>query len=189
MLDIWAAAILSAGLCAAQQAAPPLPDELMRTSTAPALAAEAPDPLPVKTRLGPSLKKARLQAYDRSGRLLDLQGFLALIGRADRPAAADPERSGVAVTPPDERYSARPVLAQEGGQLTLIWDRLPNIHISLPWPVDEDGFSTVWLDKNGDGYADGDVIAVNEEIAITHYRRLKESLRKHVTEWDPLYKP
>jgi|GEM_PF-1673417 len=164
---------------------------------------------PVPAAAATGRKSVKLIAYDRSGKVLKLQEFLSFIGRADRAGgvgssagagrpdlltagapAADPQLSGIFVAPPDDPAAAsRPVLEQKGELMTLGWEDLPRASLSLPWPVADDGVSTVWADKAGTGFSDGDAVFLNEEIAITQYRRFRESLRKRTADWTPLYKP
>ena len=132
---------------------------------------------------------ARLLAYDRDGKLLDKEGFLALIGRADRKPGAE-QKPPLLVSAPDGLSGGVDFqLAQEGGMLVLRWERLRKVRLSLPWPVEEDGFSTVWADNGGEGYADGAVIALNQDIALTQRRLFAQSWKKRTTDWEPLYKP
>jgi hypothetical protein len=149
-------------------------------------AAAAPSP----GRLGPARKSIKLVVYGPGGKILKLADFLSFIGRADRSDAAGPEFSGIFVAPFDGSGSAsRPALEQRGELIVLSWEKMPRVSLSLPWPVADDGFSTVWADKNGEGFSDGDAVFLNEEIAITQYRRFRESLRKRTSDWTPLYKP
>jgi hypothetical protein len=133
-------------------------------------------------------KSMTIAAYDREGRLLDLPGLLRFIGRADRAGGSDPRLSAIMTASPEDTGYAAAVLEQKGDRLTLAWDRHGRIQLSLPWPVADDGFSTVSADKNGEGFSDGETVSLNEEIAITQYRRFKESLRKRTTDWDPVYR-
>ena len=135
-----------------------------------------------RTAERPSVK---LIAYDPSGKLLGLSELLAFIGRADR----DVRRSGLMATAPDEMSWARCVLSEKDHVPTLSWERFDRIHITLPWPVRDDGFSTVWLDKEGAGFGNGDEVRLNEEIAVTQYRRFKESRERRMNEGTPIYKP
>ena len=126
-------------------------------------------------------------AYDASGRLMKLNELLAFIGRVDRQEGSPP---GIVAYSPDGLLApSKPTLKQEGDMVLLSWEKLPRVHLSLPWPVAEDGFSTIWADKNGEAFVDGDAVFLNEEAAVTQYRLFKESLRKHMTDWDPIYRP
>lgn len=134
-------------------------------------------------------KSIKLVVYDNQGKPLDLHSFLAHIGRADIGQPPDPAAAPISVTSPEGQGApARPVLREENGLILLSWTRLSTIQLSLPWPVDEDGYSTVWADKEKLGYADGAVVMLNEEIAATQYRLFRDSTRKHQTEMQPLYK-
>jgi len=191
---LLAAVLAAAGLPAAGIIAAPadMPASAVAPAAPPDASPRAETPAsaqPLQGRLGPARKSVKLFAYGPSGRLFKLPEFLAFIARGERTDPPDPQLSGMLVTSPDEAASSKPILEQKGEFLTLSWERLPRIHLSLPWPVAGDGFSTVWLDKNGDGYSDGDMVFVNEEIAVTQYRRFKESLRKRATDWNPVYQP
>lgn len=128
-------------------------------------------------------KSVKLIVYDNEGRALDLPGFLRMIGRADQTEPADPARAAVAV-----EGAPKPALREENGIILLEWTRAPTAQLSLPWPIEKDGFSTVWADKEGRGFEPGSTVLLNEEIAITQYRLFRDSLRKHQTEMKPLYK-
>lgn len=134
----------------------------------------------------------RLTAYDPHGRPLDRAGLLAFIGRADRKGSSE-ERPPLMVAAPDGLSGSVAFelsdSEREGGGLVLRWEKLARIRASLPWPVAEDGVSTVWIDNEGEGYADGASALLNEEIAAAQHRRFAASWRKRTTEWDPLYKP
>jgi hypothetical protein len=127
---------------------------------------------------------AKIVAYDSDGRLLDAAKFAAYIGRADK-------RGGPAVWgwSPEGTTGQRPALAQKGDSLMLFWERMPLVTLSLPWPVADDGFSTVLVDRMGRGIANGDTIRLNEEIALTQYRLFKEAWLKHAKDRDPQYAP
>ncbi len=149
------------------------------------ISASASGTVPALTR-----QSIKLIAYDRSGKVLKLPEFLSFIGRADRSPAAGQQLSGIFMAPADDpAASSRPVLEQKGDLMTLTWEKLPRASLSLPWPVADDGFSTVWADKDGAGFSDGDAVFLNEEIAVTQYRRFRESLRKHTSDGTPFYKP
>lgn len=141
---------------------------------------------PAVPRLGSAVK---LVVYDDRGHVMDLPKFLGYIGRADAKSRPDPAHSGIMVTSPDGSAGMKPALTQEGSLILLSWDRLPRVKISLPWPVADDGFSTVWIDKGGEGYRDGDVVYLNEEIATSEYRAFQDALERHEAEMVPAYKP
>lgn len=130
----------------------------------------------------------RIAAYDAQGRQLDLEGLLRHIGRADGKNSRDPKQAPIAVLNDGIPIQAKPRLSQKGADVLLSWDKPARASLSLPWPVAEDGFSTVLIDKEGSGFSDGDVVFLNEQIASTQYRLLRDSLRKHSTEMQPPYK-
>ncbi|MBI5208596.1 MAG: hypothetical protein HY927_01325 [Elusimicrobia bacterium] len=168
---------------AASPAPPPAP------ASAPPLPAATPAeqrPRPVQASAF-STRKIWLTAYDWKGRRMDFNELLKFIGRADaaRSSAAAP---GLAVYAADGLSRApRAELLQAAGGAVLVWDGPEKIQASLPWPVKDDGFSTVWIDKGGTGYADRDTIILNEEIAQTQHRLLKESIRRRAYEFKPPY--
>ncbi|MBI3551482.1 MAG: hypothetical protein HY077_03105 [Elusimicrobia bacterium] len=131
----------------------------------------------------------KLMAYDRKGKVLDLNAFLAYIGRADRPDPPDPRQSAIVAEAPDGMGFQKARLSQKGPLLLLSWDKLGRVRLSLPWPVEDDGFSTVWIDRDSQGYADGDVVYLNEEIARTQYRLFRDAWLRHTKDMDPLYQP
>lgn len=137
----------------------------------------------------PQRPSVKLITYDPSGKLLGLAEFLRFIGRSDIAANPDPRRSGLVATAPDGTSWTRSFLTEKEHVPILSWERQDRIHLSLPWPVAGDGFSTVWLDKDGPGYGNGDEIRLNETIAVTQYRRFKDSLQRRTNEWAPIYKP
>ncbi|MDD5630163.1 MAG: hypothetical protein PHU21_13935, partial [Elusimicrobia bacterium] len=188
ILSALGGCLLAAALAApARPAAPEVViEKVPETSTGTAAAR----PTPSAGRLGAQRRSLKLIVRDPSGKTLKLEEFLSFIGRADRAPDSDQRLSGIFVAPPDDPGAAsRPLLEQKGELITLSWEKLARVSLSLPWPVAEDGFSTVWADKNGQGFADGDAVFLNEEIAITQHRRFRESLRKRMTDWSPIYKP
>ena len=179
-------------LAPAGHGAPP-PGRPVAPIAAPAMAADktpAPTPAaPLQRRAAAGRKSIKLFVYDSSGRPLRLPAFLALIDRTDRGGAAGPRPAGILVESLDESVWARPGIRQESSLLTLSWDRTPRVSLCLNWPVADDGFSTVWADKSGEGFTDGDAVFLNEEIALTQYNRFKASRLQRTTEWDPPYRP
>lgn len=131
----------------------------------------------------------RLVAYDEDGRVLDVQHLLALIGRRDRSPDAPPTDHAIVATTPDGAAGVRPTLSQQGPTIVVSWEKLPRVKLSLPWPIREDGFSTLWLDNGGKGYGDGEVVYLNEELAETQYRLFKEALERRTTSMSPGYQP
>jgi hypothetical protein len=128
-------------------------------------------------------------AYDAQGKRLDLEGLLRFIGRADGQSPPDPAKAAILAASPDRVPApVKPRLRQEGSKILLSWEKLPRACFNLPWPVAEDGFSSVSIDGEGSGFSDGDVLHLNEQIAATQYRLLRDSLRKHLSDMQPLYK-
>jgi hypothetical protein len=127
---------------------------------------------------------AKLVAYDASGHLLDAAQLAAYAGRADRRGGP-----GLWGWSPEGLSAQRPALSQKGGDVLLHWDKTSRLILSLPWPVIDDGFSTVLVDRDARGIADGDTIRLNEEIALTQYRLFKEAWLKHAKDADPKYEP
>lgn len=132
----------------------------------------------------------KLAAYDWKGRSLDAAALRDFIGRVDKKGSAPEESGAIVLSAPDSLSGfIKPQLGQEGKTLTLGWKGPPKVQLSLPWPIEEDGFSTVWADKGGAGYEDGDSLLLNEEIAATQYRLFMESWKKRTKDWAPTYKP
>jgi hypothetical protein len=126
----------------------------------------------------------KITAFDASGRALDAARLAAYIGRADKRGGP-----GLWGWSPDGLVGVRPVLSQKGESIVLTWDKIPRLILTLPWPVTEDGFSTVLIDRDGRGLTDGDAIKLNEEVALTQYRHFKESWTAHLKDREPLYDP
>lgn len=147
-------------------------------SSAPKLA------LPRRPSATSSGGSAQLVAFDADGRPLDAASLLAYISRADHRGPV-PLWARV----PEGSTAFRPTLAQQGDLVVLTWPKVPRIVLSMPWPVVDDGFSTLLIDRDGRGIADGDVIRVNEELALTQYRLFKEAWIKHSKDADPQYEP
>ncbi len=118
----------------------------------------------------------KLFAYDDRGRTLDLQGLLAVLSRADSAAPRDPARAPVWAAPVDASAPIQRVrLAQTGPMVTASWDGGPAA-LRLVWPVADDGYSSVSADDAGHGFADGAAVFLDEEIALTEYRKLKDAM-------------
>lgn len=135
---------------------------------------------------GAGARSIELDAYDAQGRRLVGEGLLAYI--APRSGKAPPG-GGIYVAGLDDTPAAGRPWVVAGGTRTLIaWEGPLRIRLSLPWPVQGDGFSTVAIDKEGSGYSDGDRVLLNEAIAVTQYRLFKESLQNRQAGWEPNYK-
>ncbi|MFA6316874.1 MAG: hypothetical protein WC943_05595 [Elusimicrobiota bacterium] len=121
-----------------------------------------------------------LTAYDAAGRRMDFRELLTYVGRADSKGKSltDVGLAGMAVYPVDSLVRLpKAEIFQAAGGAVLVWEGRERVRISLPWPVRNDGFSTVWIDKGGEGYADRDAVLLNAEIALTQHRKLRETLR------------
>lgn len=127
----------------------------------------------------------RLEAYGSDGRLLDQAALRALLD----PAGSSPT-SGLRLGAPDgAALEGRPWWVAGATTPTVSWEGGPRAALSLPWPLPEDGFSTVRLDSGGLGYEDGRVILVNEEAARWAYAALQESYKERTAAWKPPYRP
>jgi len=147
--------------------------------------------LAVSTPAAASAAVLRLTVFDDDGRPLDTKGLLRYIAPASKAESGiAPEESGIFLTDLEGLPAAgRPWLDRKSESPALEWKDPERVRLSLPWPVERDGFSTVLLDSGGKGYGDGQEILLNEEIAVTAYRRMQDSLRERTGAWDPPYKP
>ncbi|MBI4677244.1 MAG: hypothetical protein HY748_06650 [Elusimicrobia bacterium] len=169
--------------------------------------------IPASSTQAPPVSGARrlwLTAHDAKGRRMDFRELISFIGRADArtrgpglpplpPAEGErlapsgttrPGATGLAVYAAGSLVRAPKFeLLETAGGAALVWEGPERVQASLPWPVPDDGFSTVWIDKVGEGYADRDTINLNEEIALTQHRRLQETLRWRTAEAIPIYVP
>lgn len=119
----------------------------------------------------------KLFAFDEKGRPLDLPGLLARVGRADDKLPRDPAAAPIWADPIDGKSPPERVrLAQTGPLITASWSGGPAV-LRLVWPAPEDGYSAVVADDGGHGFDDGAAVFLDEEIALSEYRILKESLR------------
>lgn len=132
----------------------------------------------------------RLTAYDQDGAALTAQRLLDHIAPRARRGKAVPETSGIYVTDLfGNPIAGRPWWLAGSTMPAIAWHGAARVKISLPWPVADDGFSTVSFDKEGAGYADGESILLNEEVAATQYRIFRESVKDRMAVWEPNYKP
>ncbi len=141
----------------------------------------------LRTPPAAGVRRLRLRVFSPKGKALDAAALLRRIGRADAASSQRPQALA-AVSPDGLTGASGPAVIQEADGPALVWSGPERVTISLPWPIPEDGFSTVWIDKGGAGFSDGEEIWLNEEIALTQHRLLKESLKKRATEWQPPYK-
>lgn len=131
----------------------------------------------------------KLFAFDAKGKPLEGRALAARLARADEK---DPWAAPLPfwARPLDETLPPQRVtLAEQGQLLTLSWDKGRKVRFELVWPVAEDGYNAVLADKGGEGFADGEVLFLNEELAATQYRLFKESWKRRTTEDSPVYKP
>ncbi|HVE12959.1 MAG TPA: hypothetical protein VNI01_06165 [Elusimicrobiota bacterium] len=135
-----------------------------------------------------SAKTVRLAAYDNDGKPMDLARLIAFISPAQtRPAG---NAAGLLLTDVDGvPVAGRPWWVERSSGPAWSWEGADKVRASFPWPIEKDGFSTVQVDAGGAGYADGQAILLNEEIALTAYRMLQESFKDRTTTWTPTYQP
>lgn len=137
------------------------------------------------------LRSVRVNAFDPDGRSMSAQDLLRHIAPAPyEESGVTPAESGLYVTDLEgSAVGGRPWWSRQGSDIVWQWTGPEHARFSLPWPVSKDGFSTVMLDGNGAGYRNGREILLNEEIAATAYRMMKDSLKERTTLWQPPYKP
>jgi hypothetical protein len=131
-----------------------------------------------------------LEAYDAQGKRLSGRELLERMAPASKKTSVTPETSALLVTDLDDAPAAgRPWLLLRGKDAVVNWKGPSRVRLSLPWPVAEDGFSTVLLDNEGQGYTDGARVLVSEGAADTEYRLFKDSLEERTASWEPSYQP
>lgn len=131
-----------------------------------------------------------LRAYDSDGRLLSQRELVERISPRSSKGRGTARSSALFVTDLDGNpVEGRPWWAETSTAAVLSWKNATRIKLSLPWPVAEEGFSTVFLDKEGAGYSDGDVVDLDAEILATMNRLFLESLKDRTASWDPPYRP
>lgn len=131
----------------------------------------------------------KIFAFDAKGKALDGKALAARLARADEK---DPWQAALPfwARPLDEKLPLQRVtLAEQGKLLTVSWEKGEKVRFELVWPVEDDGYNAVLADKGGQGYGDGEVLFLNEEIAATQYRLFREAWKKRSTDYSPLYKP
>ena len=132
----------------------------------------------------------RLVAHSADGKLLSGSDLLEYIAPHSRKGKASAQKSGLLLTDIDGNpVDGRPWWVPGSSQPAVAWTNASRVRLSLPWPVREDGFSTVFLDKEGAGYSDGDTVDLNADAALTQYRLFSESMQDRASSWDPPYKP
>lgn len=131
----------------------------------------------------------KLFAFDAKGAALDAEGLARRLSRADEKTP-DLEKLPLWAVPVDGKSPRRRLALSEQGKLVLgSWDKDERVRLELIWPVDEDGYNAVAADRGGAGYGDGELVFLDEEIAVTQYARFKDSWKRRTTDWQPLYKP
>jgi hypothetical protein len=131
----------------------------------------------------------KLFAFDAQGRALDLTALLARLGRADDKLPRDPAKAAMWAVPVDGKSEpVRVKLTQAGKLLTADWPGGP-ASLRLVWPVREDGYSSTLADNGGHGFEDGAAVFLEEEIAMTEYRLLKESVQQKSEDGRDAYAP
>lgn len=127
----------------------------------------------------------RVEAYGPDGQLLDQ----AALRRTLDPQGASPT-SGLRLSEPDGTLlEGRPWWVKGSTTPAWRWEGGGRMTASLPWPLPEDGFSTVRLDNGGAGYEDGRTLLINEEAARWAYAALQESFKERTGAWKPAYVP
>ncbi len=131
----------------------------------------------------------KLFSFDAKGAALDATGLAARLSRADEKTP-DLEKLPLWAVPIDGKSPKQRVkLSQQGKLVLATWEKAERVRFDLVWPVDEDGYNAVAADKGGAGYGDGELVFLDEEIAVTQYARFKESWKRRLSDWQPLYKP
>ncbi|MBI4061394.1 MAG: hypothetical protein HY403_08190 [Elusimicrobia bacterium] len=131
----------------------------------------------------------KLFAFDAEDRALDARALARRLSRADdkSPELDKLPLWAVAVEGAPSRQRLR--LSQEGELVLGSWDQAERVRLELVWPVEGDGYNAVGADKGGRGFGDGELVFLDEEIAATQYARFKESWKRRLGDWQPLYKP
>ena len=131
----------------------------------------------------------KLFVFDVEGDALDGAALAKLLARADEKDPAGSALPFWAFPLDDKLPPQRVKLTQTGKLLTAAWDKGERVRFELVWPVAEDGYNAVSADKGGEGFGDGEAVFLNEEIASTQYRLLREAWKRRTTDYTPLYKP
>ncbi|MFA5140620.1 MAG: hypothetical protein WC728_15435 [Elusimicrobiota bacterium] len=137
------------------------------------------------------VRSVRVSAFDGSGRPMSAQDLLRYMAPAPyEESGVTPAESGLYATDLEgNTVGGRPWWSRQGSDIVWQWTGPEHVRFTLPWPIAKDGFSTVTLDGNGAGYRDAQEILLNEEIAATAYRMMKDALKERTTLWQPPYKP
>lgn len=131
----------------------------------------------------------KLFAFDAKGGPLDAAGLARRLARADEKEP-DLAKLPVWAYPVDGKTPPQRLKISQEGKLVLgSWDKGDRVRLELVWPVEEDGYNAVGADKGGAGFGDGELLFLDEEIAATQYRRFRDTWKRRVSDWQPLYKP
>ncbi len=131
----------------------------------------------------------KLFAFDAKGTALDASGLARRLSRADEKTP-DLERLPLWAVSTDGKTPPQRLKLSQQGKLALgSWDKAERVRLEFIWPVDEDGYNSVGADKGGAGFGNGELLFLDEEIAVTQYARFKESWKRRMSDWQPLYKP
>lgn len=131
----------------------------------------------------------KLFAFDAKGDPLDAEGLARRLSRADEKTPDLEKLPFWAVAVDDKTPRQRVKLSQQGKLVIGSWDKAERVRFELVWPVDEDGYNAVGADKGGAGFGDGELVFLDEEIAVAQYARFKASWKRRISDWLPLYKP
>lgn len=136
-----------------------------------------------------SAASIKVLAFGADGEPLDAAALAKRLSRADEKSP-DLEKLPLWAVPVDGTTPRQRLKLSQQGKLVLgSWDKGERVKLELVWPVVEDGYNAVAADKDGNGFGDGEVVFLDEEIAATQYRRFRDSWKRRTTDWDPLYKP
>ena len=131
----------------------------------------------------------KLFTFDAKAEPIDAAGLAKRLSRAD-DKTPDLEKLPLwAISIDGKTPPQRLKLTQQNKLVIGSWDKAEHVRLELVWPIAEDGYNSVAADKGGAGFADGELVFLDEEIAITQYRRFKDSWKRRVSDWQPLYKP
>ena len=131
----------------------------------------------------------KLFAFDSKGEEFDAQGLAGRLSRADLKTP-DLDNLPLWAAPVDGKTPRRRLkLSQQGKMILGSWSTAERVRLELVWPVEEDGYNAVGADKGGLGFGDGELVFLDEEIALTQYARFKDSWKRRQNDWLPLYKP
>ncbi|MEK7389076.1 MAG: hypothetical protein AAB036_05215 [Elusimicrobiota bacterium] len=131
----------------------------------------------------------RLFAFDGRSAPYTAEGLATLLSRADARAPSLDTLPLWAVPMDGKSPRRRLALAPDENIVRGSWEHTPRVRLELIWPVFEDGYNSVVADNNGEGFIDGDTVYLDEEIAVTQYRRFKDMWKRRISDWQPLYKP